>query len=298
VRGGALSGTLAVAAAASVLRGAVACSSDYAGAEDDAADGKDASTLASDTGEEASAQACPVRFLPAEGTYLYKSVYAADTLRIGDGGPLDTQPFADPFAATVKHEAGGCFTFTANLAEGSKGRHVHSWKFCNACDRSAPSLDVVEEHDDFEVTSFNSKQTTHYTCTRPNPFIVTDVPVDASVQQGTCTGETTGTLDNTLQILPTSYVYEGIRREHFESVDASIETYGYLRRARTLLVGGGGQATDDESTYRFDDAGLPMVFIVIAKTKTTFEGASVQYDLSMVGRRLTADVSPLPVVDP
>ncbi|HEY8078549.1 MAG TPA: hypothetical protein VIF62_30675, partial [Labilithrix sp.] len=177
---------IVAASAAALVQVGAACGKEYGSTPDvDAA--VDAPPPNPPPADDAAPDAsCPVRFLPDEGTYTYSDIFSADKLTIGDSA-APTQAFDSPFFATVTHDAPGCFELTAYLSKGPDGRHVHAWHFCNACDRDAGSLDLVDETDDFTIAMLGATQHSTYTCTRPNPYLVTDVPEGGVIAQAACT---------------------------------------------------------------------------------------------------------------
>lgn len=291
---------LAVIGAATIVRIVVACSSDYAGsdapdagASDSGADEADVSPLPDVApGEDA---ACPARFMPPVGTYAFKNIFSGDTLSLNDASQ-ETQPFDNPFFATITHEGATCFRLTAYLSNGGSGRHDHTWKFCNVCDRDAGSLDLVEETDRFEATSLGAKQSTSYTCARPNPYLVTDVAPDASIVQGACTGSGSGSQSNTLQVVPESYVFVGVEPVEYANTDASVSTYRFERTSHVIVSNSQSNEPDLEG-YNFDvDSGFPVSIRIITHAVTTFGSATVAYRLTLGASLATPAVSPL--IDP
>lgn len=236
---------------------------------------------------------CPPVYMPAEGTYLYRPYLGGDELTVNDAA-VALEPFLNPFVVTVVHRPLACFDLTAFLSKGDRGEHQHTWRFCNGCAGGVATLDVENESDHFAAKAIGADQTTAYSCARPNPFMVADLAPDATIQQGACTGQGTGTRTYTMQASSVGYRFVGKEDVSYTDFDASRPTFVFERKSK-VLVAGAGNAELDTSLYKFDiDSGLPMTFIVFNETKTKIGDLDVLYKLRLIMLRADPAVSPLP----
>jgi hypothetical protein len=298
VRGVGVRSALAVGFACACVRLAAACSSDYGGQEapgsgDATSDATDDVPSVVEAGSDV--KVCPPRYMPAEGTYAFTHGFSGDRLSLGDSA-APTEDFDNPFFATVTHEANACFRFTAYLADGwdgGRGGHHHSWLFCNACDRSQPSLDLVEETDIFKAKEL-PLQRTNFTCLRPNPYLTSDVPIDGSIEQAGCLGKGSGGATNEVLVVPKEAHYLGLRNFTFrDEPDTGVDTHAYERVKRTVILDGVTQK-DGKSNFFFDvDSGMIIAADLVASTSTRFGSLDVAYDFTLFFRPVSSTASPL-----
>jgi len=292
-----LRAAIAVAATCCALAFAAACGSkDYgettAGGPDAAEvdTGTDSGTTTPDAVADAGPSACPGRFLPAEGTYSYGAFYAKDDLKINDAS-VTTQAIKSPFFATIKHEAAGCWTLKAFVADGNDGKHTHSWKFCNACANDASTLDLASEDDVFAINGVT--QTSHYDCTQPQTYVLEGLTPDASISHGSCIGQSTGTQQQTIEVDSVGYVYVEDVAFPYLSEDASVQTHHFDSKSQLFLGGSGSEPTPSTTGWWFDvTTGMPMQIVLLEKTQTKIGDGSVDYTFSLVMARETSGVAP------
>jgi len=231
--------------------------------------------------------------MPPAGTYAYAHGFSGDSLRVGDAS-LPTEPFKQPFFATVRHEGSTCFTFTAYLANGPNGRHDHAWRFCNRCEGDAgTSLDLMDEKDYFATAAAPGAQVSAYTCGSPNAYISATAIVDASVALAPCTGKSEGALTTTIQSTSLSHVYRGRLERGYADPDASATCEVYEGTRRVQLAGGGAPVTNTSNWAFMADGGAPFQAVVIADTTTTLGGLPVTHRFSLAFFRKSPTVSPL-----
>jgi hypothetical protein len=247
------------------------------------------------------ARACRVVMAP-EGKYTYASQLGgifngADSLSVSDAA-IPTQPWDNPFFATVRHDgdAGArdpCFTFTAFYAQGDAGSHEHSWTFCNRCIGDAGALDIVSEVDVIKIGTI--LQTTNYVCATPNVFFQDGVLADASLPQGSCTGQTAGATSLAVQVNPVSNFALGPGTDSYAGgFDGSYPT-ATSRFDQEVVVSGAGKSTPAIQVWGFNaETGLPTFGVGLRTLNLDIQGTPVVFSWFNVFKLYSPDVAPLP----